>query len=610
MNVIHITSGCLSGSPLRIVNALNKHTRFKAYLINTMSRDKRTFFDLGVDWRTRKDEAIALIEQADIIHAHCRDSLRALRAIIPTRCPVLLHHHGSPSEAQVLGKPIPGETLLCHVSIVQYPERYVPKGRLLPNIVAPEAPVSNAVLEDDCPHFFYSPTMVTPSWRVPETHERWMTKGKEEVLRLLYRMKARAVNKGHPFNLVYLAQAPFEACMRAKRASNIIIDDTITGSYHLVGLEGVAMGVPVVGYIDSRIERLLKEITGAESIPWVNVHLEELEPTLEVLTHDNALRKAIGNASYAWAQKYYREDVLVRHFVRAYEDVLAGSDIFGKNRFDASKKRDLWFVRDSFDMHYQSRKRKKQRGTEQLLSSFYMNHVSAMLPYNDVITQLWVKQKQYPMGNWLHSNRTQRIDAHSELFFEGKRESMLDKYRMALPYAKRARVVDFGSGTGYGASFLVNEGGADSLVAVEKDMLSVAYAQQHYGSERITYLERDVMESSLPEQVFDLVVAIEITEWMDCEASFLRECKRVLKPGGVCVISAADVWDVSIAERNHKRWHTAHSFQNALQDVFRSVALYRQPSVSQSRTGKLFPELFLTPLKEGESLLAVCKDFF
>ena len=136
MKIAHITSGCLSGSPIRIVDALNRHTPFTASLINTLSQDKRTFFDVGIDWGKQRDEAIELMRSADVIHAHDRKVIEELKEWIPPNAPVLLHHHGSPSREQYQGKVFPGEGHFYHTSIVQYPERYVPRARLLPNLIA------------------------------------------------------------------------------------------------------------------------------------------------------------------------------------------------------------------------------------------------------------------------------------------------------------------------------------------------------------------------------------------------------------------------------------------------------------------------------------------
>lgn len=609
MKIVHIAGGCISGSPIRIVDAINKHTPHDAFFVNTMHEDKRAFFDLGIDWRTQKEEAIEHFRSADIIHAHSRGSLDVLGPELRPNCPVLLHHHGSPEKEECSGRVIPGEESLFHASIVQYPERYIPYSRLLPNIINFGEQVEDSVLEDACARVFYSPTMNTSAWRVPEKWKRWITKGRKEISKILFRMESRLLAQGKPVELNYLIQSTFEECMQAKRASNIVIDDTVTGSYHLVGLEGLAMGIPVVGYIDPRIEHLLKSVTGAESIPWVNVHLEELEATLEVLMADGALRKSIGNVSHEWMNKYYREEVLVQYFSKAYEDLLEGPDIFSKDRFDVSKKRDLWFVRDSYDAQYLSRKRKKQRGVELLLSSPYVNNVAAALPSNNLVADLWVQEEGYPMGSWLYHNRHRRIDGYSELFSEARRQGMLDKYQMAFPYSKEARVSVLGSGLGYCAKLLKEVGAAASVVGVEKDMLSIAYAQQEYSCDGVTYLEADALNSGLPENAFDLVVAIDLIESRDCDASLFAECKRLLAPGGVCVISGGDLWDEGF-EFHYQRRYTPRSFQDALMGAFDSVTLYRQPSLGSQGSAPFVLDRYAAPLKEGESLLAICKHSF
>jgi SAM-dependent methyltransferase len=420
------------------------------------------------------------------------------------------------------------------------------------------------------------------------------------------RERSKLGNKRNRVALNVVQNLSFEACMRIKRASDIVLDDTVTGSYHLVGLESLAMGIPTIAYIDARMERLLKDLTGAPDIPWVNVRIEELEKTVAALIADPDLRRAIGKASHAWMQTYYREEVLIQHFVKAYEDLLANPQSFSRKRFNPDEKKAYWFVRGAYDVHYESRKHRIQRGSCPLGEASYMDHRGGDLHCSPFKSQVWIAEKRYPFGSWLFENRYRRIDARCKLFHEMRRKVLLEKYKQALPYAEGARVVDLASGTGYGTAFLKQEGRARSVVGVENDVLAVAYAQELYAVHGVCYLEKDVLHSSLQASSFDLVVAIDLIEWVDCDASLMRECVRLLAPGGRCVISAGDFWNKE-SEGFYKRRYTPQGFANLLSDGFQSVCLYRQLGPESRSPGVFIPENnTYAVLKEGESLIAVC----
>jgi hypothetical protein len=71
MNVIHISVSPLAGGPIRIVNALNKHTNINAR--HVVLRDKgygTRVFDTDLIWRRDKELIIELLEKCDIIHFH------------------------------------------------------------------------------------------------------------------------------------------------------------------------------------------------------------------------------------------------------------------------------------------------------------------------------------------------------------------------------------------------------------------------------------------------------------------------------------------------------------------------------------------------------------
>ena len=110
--------------------------------------------------------------------------------------------------------------------------------------------------------------------------------------------------------------------MRDKGRSRIVIDDLVTGSYHLSGLEGLSLGRAVLCYLDERTRSILKAVSGATELPFVNVRLEDAPSVIEHLLENQDTIDAIGKESRRWIDRYWSEGRLVSHFEQLYEDLV------------------------------------------------------------------------------------------------------------------------------------------------------------------------------------------------------------------------------------------------------------------------------------------------
>src|SRR4026207_2490498 len=71
LTVVHIALTPLAGSPVRIVNALNRYTEVRARLVvlNPYAYGNRTFTG-DLDWSSDKEKALELLGEIDIVHLH------------------------------------------------------------------------------------------------------------------------------------------------------------------------------------------------------------------------------------------------------------------------------------------------------------------------------------------------------------------------------------------------------------------------------------------------------------------------------------------------------------------------------------------------------------
>lgn len=79
----------------------------------------------------------------------------------------------------------------------------------------------------------------------------------------------------------------------------------------------------------------------------------------------------------------------------------------------------------------------------------------------------------------------------------------------------------------------------------------------------------DMTESKLPGTAFDCVVAVEVLEHVDRDRDFLRQVHRVLRPGGMFLMTTPNGDTIPIPHNpDHKRHYTKSVLESMLQEVF------------------------------------------
>lgn len=167
----------------------------------------------------------------------------------------------------------------------------------------------------------------------------------------------------------------------------------------------------------------------------------------------------------------------------------------------------------------------------------------------------------------------------------------LHRYCLARDLCAGRDVLDVASGEGYGAAILA--GPARSVVGVEIDPASVAHARTAYALPNLRFEEGDAQKLPLPDDSVDLVVSFETLEHLDDPPAFLAEVRRVLRPGGLVIISTPDrgVYSAPGSDANpyHRVEYTPEEFAAELGRHFPQLALYRQRPVLGSAMVPLDP---------------------
>ncbi|HPX35179.1 MAG TPA: methyltransferase domain-containing protein [Mycobacterium sp.] len=106
-------------------------------------------------------------------------------------------------------------------------------------------------------------------------------------------------------------------------------------------------------------------------------------------------------------------------------------------------------------------------------------------------------------------------------------------YRHCAPLCAGQEVLEAGCGEGYGADLLA--GSATRVVAVDYDAATVAHVRTRYPS--IEVIAANLAALPLADASVDVVVNFQVIEHLWDQPQFITECLRVLRPGGLLLIS-------------------------------------------------------------------------
>jgi len=152
----------------------------------------------------------------------------------------------------------------------------------------------------------------------------------------------------------------------------------------------------------------------------------------------------------------------------------------------------------------------------------------------------------------------------------------LKRYQFALPYCERKHVLDVASGVGYGTAALSKV--ARSVIGVEIDPESLAYAKANYSSPNVRFEQMDATSLNLPESSFDTICSFETIEHLNNIEGYLSEMVRVLKSEGIYLVSTPHVRKTTHRPQNpfHLIEFSRRDFESLLRKHFAEVEIYGQ----------------------------------
>ncbi|MBN8943046.1 MAG: glycosyltransferase [Rhizobiales bacterium] len=152
------------------------------------------------------------------------------------------------------------------------------------------------------------------------------------------------------------------------------------------------------------------------------------------------------------------------------------------------------------------------------------------------------------------------------------------RYFLARDFCSGRDVLDIAAGEGYGSALLAQV--ANSVIGVEIDAAAVEAARRDFPRSNLRFVQGDARAIPMADASVDVAVSFETYEHIAAQETFLKELRRVLRPGGVLIISTPDrdLYSAAAASPNphHVREASEEEFVTALAANFVHVRLARQ----------------------------------
>ena len=154
------------------------------------------------------------------------------------------------------------------------------------------------------------------------------------------------------------------------------------------------------------------------------------------------------------------------------------------------------------------------------------------------------------------------------------------RYRFALGFARGRTILDIACGEGYGTAALATV--AHSAIGVDISAETVEHARTRY---KIDTRLGSAEAIPITDGAAEVVVSFETIEHLQSPAVFIRECHRVLAPGGQLIISTPNR-EVYSSGGHHNEFHVKEMSEEEFADVlsphFTPTGWYSQCSTAGS----------------------------
>lgn len=184
------------------------------------------------------------------------------------------------------------------------------------------------------------------------------------------------------------------------------------------------------------------------------------------------------------------------------------------------------------------------------------------------------------------------VSNQGERILETDNPRMVQSHRERYHFIRRFlqpgfRVLDCATGTGYGAALLAPH--CASVDAVDLSPVAIDYAKANYPAPNLKFHVGSAYELPFGDATFDLFCSIETIEHVDKPEQLAKEALRVLKPGGLFIVSTPNrvISNLKSKQRPENPFHLFEwsflEMREFLRPFFSDVTYYGQRVRSRNK---------------------------
>lgn len=161
-------------------------------------------------------------------------------------------------------------------------------------------------------------------------------------------------------------------------------------------------------------------------------------------------------------------------------------------------------------------------------------------------------------------------------------KDQFDRYVLAETFAKDTICLDAACGAGYGTRLLA--GSATRLLGLDFSDEALSHARANYSADNVQFKQADLNQTlNLDSNHFDLVVSFETIEHLHNRDQLVKEFHRILRPGGVLIMSTPNGTVTSLANEPPNPFHVHELSNQELTDILASNGFTQEALFGQWR---------------------------
>ncbi|MES2377396.1 MAG: class I SAM-dependent methyltransferase [Bacteroidota bacterium] len=161
--------------------------------------------------------------------------------------------------------------------------------------------------------------------------------------------------------------------------------------------------------------------------------------------------------------------------------------------------------------------------------------------------------------------------------FDATTVEHLHRYGIVMPFIQNKVVLDIACGEGYGSKLISLK--AQEVIAVDIDLETIENAQTKYVSPNLTFIQGSADKIPVKSNYIDIVISFETIEHHDKHEEMLIEIKRVLKPGGILIMSSPEKTSEISFNKFHVKELSKAEFTKLIARHFKHYKIYNQKIV-------------------------------